>query len=216
MAADDFKAPALSYIDIERRATRFIGDILMPERVRRYLEGKLNIADILEIDFVRAYGYKIEYVADDEIDESHDAEVSIVEKTIYLRDSAMARINAGGRILFSIGHEIGHVVLHEDVIRRQKVARRNTAEKLETFRSGEWQAEAFGSAVIMPYPVVFDLIRQAISKGIDPYVYVSDRLISLYNVSFSAAYKRVCNVYRIIEKGYGLRLKNEFSKILGC
>ena len=55
MAADDFKAPALSYIDIERRATRFIGDILMPERVRRYLEGKLNIADILEIDFVIMY-----------------------------------------------------------------------------------------------------------------------------------------------------------------
>ena len=59
-------------------------------------------------------------------------------------------------------------------------------------------------------------VTTAISKGIDPYVYVSDRLISLYNVSFSAAYKRVCNVYRIIEKGYGLRLKNEFSKILGC
>ena len=212
---NDFKAPGLSYIDIDRRAMGFLTSLLSKERFLDYLSGKLSIADILEIDFIKVYGYNVEYVSDSEMDAKHDAEVSIPDRTIYLRDSAMRNVDKGGRVLFSIGHELGHVFLHSDIILSGRAARNKSKQNLHVFDSGEWQAEAFGSALVMPYPVVFDLIMEANRQGLDPMATVPQKLRDRFKVSGPAARKRVENVLtKIIAKGYGFKLKNEFREAL--
>lgn len=56
-----------------------------------------------------------------------------------------------GRHRFTIAHEIGHYFLHRDGV---KLARVNDGYILQAYRNPEWQANIFGSELLMPNKLI--------------------------------------------------------------
>jgi hypothetical protein len=63
-----------------------------------------------------------------------------------------------GRDRFTLGHELGHVFMHDDPALARNVRRR---EEIPPFRSSEWQANSFSGSLLMP----LDFLKSARSIG---------------------------------------------------
>ena len=70
-----------------------------------------------------------------------DAMVIRVREDVYLR-----ACNGVARDLFTLAHELGHLVLHMD----RRLHRLAMPMKLERYRDPEWQADAFAGELLMP------------------------------------------------------------------
>lgn len=71
----------------------------------------------------------------------------------------------------TVAHEIGHLLVHSDI--PVAFARKQATKSVPAYRSSEWQANAFGGALLMP---VDKIIR------LDP-----EEICELYNVTITAA-----------------------------
>jgi hypothetical protein len=58
-----------------------------------------------------------------------------------------------GRDRFTLAHELGHLVLHSGI----GMARRVSASEIKTYCNSEWQADAFGGALLIPPEVAISL-----------------------------------------------------------
>jgi hypothetical protein len=84
------------------------------------------------------------------------------EITIRIRERQFDDLVAGRRLAFrpraTLSHELGHALLHVDVIRRrmqhpaqaQQLLRRTCQREMPTFEQSEWQAWTLGGCVLMP------------------------------------------------------------------
>ena len=212
--ADDFEVPGKSYLSLELDAIGFIRTVIPSKHYDDFIKGKLPIKKILEVYFLEAYRYYIEYTEDWEIPLNHDAETDINNRTIYFRYSDMKRKIIHGRIVMSIYHEISHVILghaHYATINAGKIARKN--KNIPTFCSAEWQAEALASALSMPFPIVLSLIVYANRHALSDKSIVSE-LSRRFHVSEAAAVKRIANVREfIIEKGRATWLLEKWREL---
>ena len=200
---DDFEVPGRSYFDIEKEAFASMVAIMPPQYWEMYINGEASIKRILEVYFSRSKDFAIEYVEDDEISPRHDAETDIELRVIYLRDSDMGKKTLCGRIILSIYHEMGHVLLGHLPYAVRRAARSRL--RIPVFCSAEWQAEAFASAAAMPYPTVFNLIIDAQKLRFSDN-FIINCLQSRYRVSRKAAIKRIENVRKLIAEGKGMKL----------
>ncbi len=78
----------------------------------------------------------------------------LVRQSFY--DSLFVRDRRTVRARSTIGHELGHVILHGAEVRAGRQAptalalRRQARSKLRPFEDSEWQAHSFGGALLVP------------------------------------------------------------------
>lgn len=126
--------------------------------------------------------------ADTRFDPEHDQLVVRVDVTAY---DQVRKGTAGPRPRFAICHEIGHVHLHAPELVRmsampeRKVALlRHNARQLPVYRNAEWQAEAFGGALLMPAAGLDQLERKHGRLNVA-------MLVRFWDVSIAAAEARL-------------------------
>ena len=77
----------------------------------------------------------------------------IKEKTITIREDVYENAyNGNGRDLFTIAHEVGHVLLHSEQ-NIQQLARTNK-ETIKPYENPEWQADTFAAELLMPASMI--------------------------------------------------------------
>jgi len=86
----------------------------------------------------------------------------IPEKKVVI-DSSLEQ-GPRGRFYFTVAHEIGHWVLHRELIQemvmREDVRSAVVCRDSESRKSGEWQADYFAGALLMPE----GMLREAVSR----------------------------------------------------
>ncbi len=97
-------------------------------------------------------GFDYEYPPIEEMNDKHGATLPD-ENKILIREDIYKRACAGaGRDRFTIAHEIGHYILHDS--RSIVLTRMAPNVKIPAYRDLEWQANAFGGALLMPRKLI--------------------------------------------------------------
>jgi len=211
MNQSDITAPILSYDDINKRAEDFLQ------------EHKRN--DILPVDIeaIAEFDLGLNIFPFPNLQQTFDVDgfISCDLNVIYVDEFSYYQRPA--RYRFTIAHEIGHYVLHSDLIASfhpQSVADWSKfvlSIDEETYGWLEWQAYSFAAAVLVPRVSLrqnfykelkllqpkIDLIR---SKGLSvessqDYIInaIATKLIGIYDVSDDVLNKRIS---KELEKGY--------------
>ena len=82
------------------------------------------------------------------------------EKIIQIREDVYERAIQGiPRDIFTIGHEIGHAILHDDI---KEIALARADEKINAFENPEWQANTFAGELIAPSDTLKDMTIEEI------------------------------------------------------
>ncbi|MDU4728008.1 MULTISPECIES: ImmA/IrrE family metallo-endopeptidase [Clostridium] len=103
------------------------------------------------------------------------------EKCIKIREDVYDRAISGcGRDRFTIAHEIGHYLLHNNS--SVKLARLGENKTIEAYRNPEWQADTFAAELLMPITLI---------ESKDP-----NRISKEFGVSITAATIRVKKIYK--------------------
>ncbi|MBP2057931.1 hypothetical protein J2Z60_001106 [Lactobacillus colini] len=111
-----------------------------------YVDVVMILDRLSEID--SSFNYEI--VEDWQLDEHVQAMTNVEAKTIYIKSSVYEDACQGiGKDRMSIAHEIGHILLHRDVIQMPVLYRYDGSLKL--YQKPEWQAECFAAELLMPY-----------------------------------------------------------------
>ena len=61
----------------------------------------------------------------------------------------------------TVAHEVGHLLLHEGIPR---TLARKASRDIPAYKSSEWQANAFGGALLMPACKIIDLTPEEVSE----------------------------------------------------
>jgi Zn-dependent peptidase ImmA (M78 family) len=211
MNQSDIVAPILSYDDINKRAEDFL------RKLKRNEILPVDIETIAEFDLgLNIFPFpNLQETFDIEGFISGDLRVIYVDEFIYYQRPARYR--------FTLAHEIGHFVLHSELIisfHPQSVADWSKfilAVDEETYDWLEWQAYTFAAAVLVPrvslrqnFRNELELLQPKIefirSKGLSAesskdYIVnaIGTKLIGTYEVSADVLNKRIS---KELEKGY--------------
>lgn len=150
-----FRAPILSYEKINERAGEFLE--------KHGIGGKLPVP----IDEIIEFKYGIDIVPFPNLQRDFDIEgfISGDMSCIYVDDFVFQ--NRLFRYRFTLAHEIGHLVLHEDLI--QNIRPTGVAEwkdfilqvDQEAYDWVEWQAYTFAGMILVPRkPLKEDFVQQ--------------------------------------------------------
>lgn len=145
------------------------------------------------------------------VPEENRAEWAFVEEDTIIIDESLCEEHMDHRYRYTLGHEIGHSILHrcyyrellknsgeymvyEDTAQcKDKVNEDNLSKKWSVKETLEWQANYFASALLMPRTTVHKFIS-SLSKREDDFretEYVFG-VMETFNVSFEAALNRLC------------------------
>ena len=83
------------------------------------------------------------------------------------------------RDIFTIAHEIGHAILHDDI---EEIALARNDEEIKPFENPEWQANTFAGELIAPSDSVIGLKIEEIAN--------------IYNCSLQVAEIQLNNCYK--------------------
>jgi len=85
-------------------------------------------------------------------------------KTIKIREDVYDGACEGrGRDRFTIAHELGHYIMHDEVT--VGLARLGDNETIKPYRDPEWQANAFAGELLIPHDKVIGLSPDAIARS---------------------------------------------------
>lgn len=102
------------------------------------------------------------------------------QKVMKIREDVYERAIQGvPRDIFTIAHEIGHAILHDDI---QEIALARNDEKIKAFENPEWQANTFAGELIAPSDSVIGLKIEEIAN--------------IYNCSLQVAEIQLNNCYK--------------------
>ena len=109
---------------------------------------------------IKDFNYEI--VAKKEMPEKH-GETFPSQKLIRLREDIYLGANRGnGRDRFTIAHEIGHLLLHQN--NNVSLYRLEPHTRLKPYEDPEWQANAFAGELLMPIDIIKDMSIDQIRK----------------------------------------------------
>lgn len=167
----------------------------------RYREAKRKAAELLSLAKVKSAPVKVDKLA------------KILNATIHyekLDDEISGMVTRTGngtavigvntfhppvRQRFTIAHEIGHLVLHEELLhidRKFPIALRDTTASLGT-DSNEIEANQFAAELLMPSALLEADVQALMAKGVDPDDAVT-KLALKYDVSSQAMAIRLTNL----------------------
>ena len=100
--------------------------------------------------------------------------------TLYIRDSVYAEMCRGGvRAMFTLGHEVGHIVLAH----RRTLNRAKAPHEIPIYKNSEWQADCFAAEFTMP----LDIMNSH-------RLFTARQVAAFFGVSMPAAENRVKNL----------------------
>lgn len=130
------------------------------------------VVEILEHHLSR-FGVEFEYMSREEMGNDHGRSFPD-QGRIQVREDVYCRACDGkGRDRFTIGHEIGHVLLHGGLSLQRTAVSPNS---IKTYENSEWQADAFAGELLMP-------LRWVLARCNGP-----PDLVETFGVSESAAW----------------------------
>lgn len=136
---EGFPVPAMSRAAIRLHATHARHILGIPD-------GRINIPVLL--DKLTEYGIYYDVFDRESAPVSQAVEACFVpeDRTIYIRDSVYSQMVSGGqRAMFTIGHELGHVLLGH-----KRTFNRTPGTELKPYLNSEWQANVFAAEFTMP------------------------------------------------------------------
>lgn len=105
-------------------------------------------------------GFNYEIVEDDSLKYEY-GKTNIDNKTITLKESVYnGALNNNGRDLFTIAHEIGHLIFHNN----DSITLSRTEEKIPAYMDPEWQANTFAGELLAPPILIKDLTTDEVAK----------------------------------------------------
>lgn len=116
---------------------------------------EFEIGHFYEFDLHRIhYALRVSESLTDEAVTVFSTREIVVSKDVYETISAP-------RNRFTLGHELGHAILHTDELsmREGAAARPMNVVSLKAFESSEWQANQFAGAILMPLASIRNNIR---------------------------------------------------------
>ncbi|WP_270505597.1 ImmA/IrrE family metallo-endopeptidase [Paraclostridium sordellii] len=141
----NYKTKARSKIEIEERASiiRKLFSVFYPE-----IEGdRFPVLNFVEHVIPRIdENFNFVVVSTNELKDCY-AVTDINDNTIKVREDVYDRaVDGNERDLFTIAHELGHLLLHSN----QKVELARGDSPMMIYESTEWQANTFAAALLMP------------------------------------------------------------------
>lgn len=170
-------APPQSYLSIEGKA-QALREMLAPYGVNA--DRAFPIVEVLE--HVMPTIMPEFYLGVASWQELNGAEaIKTRDNKIMVREDVYDQaIEGQARARFTLAHELGHLMLHEEhVLHRMTTP---AGKKLKVFYDPEWQADAYASAVLMP--------RQSVSH------LAIDEIVSKFRVSRRAAEVRMDKIQK--------------------
>ena len=123
----------------------------------------INIVDYLDIMTKHDYLFDYEIVADDEMEESKQAETDVINHYIRIKQSVYDRACDGNKVdRMTIAHEFGHYIL----ICIYGISFAKNLDKrgyVETYKDPEWQAAVFASEFLAPVEKIKGMSPKQIS-----------------------------------------------------
>jgi len=135
---------------------------------------------------------------------NHKLNEIIIDNDLYFEDKNQNRLR------FTLAHEIGHLILHQEEIKKMEL---NNLDKWMKFRQGlsendndwfEWQAREFAGRLLVPTNQLVKEI-QSLQMGIDQYKEESrDSDLLIQGVS-----KTICNEFGVSGQVIAIRIQKE-------
>ena len=103
---------------------------------------------------------------------------------------------------FTLGHELGHAILHTDELgmREGAAARPINTANLKAYESSEWQANQFAGAILMPLSKTRNLVNMLL-RGECSYEYSLRKIADMFEVSSESAEHRIKTIKGLIVTG---------------
>jgi len=211
--AEDYIVRGMSRLDIERKAIDFLF-----QYDRQSLEvdqDPVDVEKLLDCSMYLESGYMMELVPDQNMYGNVEAMTSFSDRVIEIRESDFNALQSPGRARFTVCHEIGHALLHTDQLenitieesRSLKLCRQK--EDIPSYRSADWQAEAFASALLMPAPTAITIFKEMSAEGWAD-VMIVQAFIERFKVSWKAAEVRLKIIKQFLSNGRGNSLISYF------
>lgn len=111
------------------------------------LHQRLDLLKLIEVILPRMTNLKFEFILIEKEEMGEvEAAMSPDRMKMYIRNDIYERLHQDdARARFTIAHEIGHFVLHDEV-----ALTRSSQSKHEPFRDSEWQADCFAAELLAP------------------------------------------------------------------
>ena len=105
--------------------------------------GRLDIVRVIEYE-IQEMGFNYEIVELNKMPNEY-ATTDIHRKLVKIREDVYEAVSNGdNRHRFTLAHELGHILLHQDI----RMARSN--EEIKKYCDPEWQADEFASWLLCP------------------------------------------------------------------
>ncbi len=207
--AEDYIVIGRSRLDIEQKAIDFL---LKYERHCLDVDAApVDVEKLLDRSMYLEADYSMEIVSDQDMYGNVEAMTSFSDRVIEIRESDFNALQSPGRARFTVCHEIGHALLHTDQLenitieesRSLKLCRQK--EDIPSYRSADWQAEAFASALLMPAPTAITIFKEMSAEGWAD-VMIVQAFIERFKVSWKAAEVRLEIIKQFLSSGRGRSL----------
>lgn len=180
--------------DIEEVAQKFLRDFA-PNCLKR--PERTPVAQFFDRDLYRQFRFAANV---ENLPPGIEGLTDCGAKTVSLAEHVYEGLcSHDGRSRFTTCHEIGHVVLHAKALARRKTRFSDGSEsglvlkrrsELHAFEDPEWQADSFSAALLMPSPMVIELLRKVGRSQLIP------TMVGVFAVSFAAAERRLKTIGR--------------------
>lgn len=182
--------PHLTYQRIGEIADQFLSKyhpkLSLPIPIEQIAESKLNLKIFEQIDLKKDY----------DVDSFLTSDLS----TIFIDFNIYA--NVENRTRCSIAHEIGHLILHGELLRKQKI---NSKDELGKFLDSiddddygwfEYQAYSFASQVLVPKKLLISQIKQRMGylpdkTALETLSSIAQDLLEIFQVSGDLMLRRL-------------------------
>jgi len=135
------EVPALSRVQI-RQAARHLREMLG-------ISGYFPIVELLDVGLSRdlpGYIFDVAEIAD--MGNHHGLTIPDQNRIIVRLDIYDRACKGHGRDRFTMAHELGHLILHQDVVLAREEA--NACISRPRYRDSEWQAHTFAGELLIP------------------------------------------------------------------
>lgn len=177
----------LRRIDLEKQAVGYLKKY-QPEVLKKVKA--VDLARLLDYCIYDSHGFSPKIVSGFGSSEI-EAQTDFLNKTIEITSECYDSLDVPGRPRFTVGHELGHVVIHSSQFPSLITSLQRTQKaKIETYENPEWQADHFSGALLMPLSTIFPLFSRLRDAEYDSDEIVEE-IANEYLVSYSAAIARI-------------------------